>query len=579
MALRPVTAGLPSGHRISKEEIKRQIMTTRDKEKVAQDQLVMATLENYKREQIANLEKRIEYLEEADKTEVPDLENLFLAIAENCKQLAKNYSRAIKALADQDFKTDSQLEEIISRYSDLITLQEIYVKDLKEGLPKNQEKEELIIALTEEIQQQIAKDHLDNLPEFASPSGLITPLDLSPMCPLSGRSLLFIEETEELGTYASLPTPETEFIPQVLEFEAAINQMVCNYLQNPTQLIAFIESQNFFFHSDIDFSEHWTSRNDIYSQLSNSSKVTIASTKKCYFEPDTESIIELIEKKAMIFPEHDNTETFIIGDLHGDPISLYTILSKENLLKRLQNEDVRIIFTGDLVDRGSESLEVLLIILQLKTMFPDKIFLTKGNHEIKNMVDRGEFQTEIRQRFCSYPPVIAEKIINTFKSLFSELPYFGIYDDILILHGGIPVYNATFEPTTVIGSEVPCSLHGFLASAHDYSSILWGDPNPDIVRFAKNPTRGDGIYCFNPHKIIEELALKLGIKKIVRGHTVQTQPGDPKADVVIIHSTGGKSIKSWYQDECPRPFYGVIEGGHADLRASERPFFLREIYT
>ncbi len=71
----------------------------------------------------------------------------------------------------------------------------------------------------------------------------------------------------------------------------------------------------------------------------------------------------------------------IVGDIHGDLGSLYKILNGINFETFLANKNNKIIFLGDYIDRGSNSVTVLYTICKLKQTFPQSIVLMRGNHE------------------------------------------------------------------------------------------------------------------------------------------------------------------------------------------------------
>lgn len=47
--------------------------------------------------------------------------------------------------------------------------------------------------------------------------------------------------------------------------------------------------------------------------------------------------------------------------------------------------DTNYVFMGDFVDRGFYSVETFLLLLCLKVRFPDRVVLTRGNHESRQI--------------------------------------------------------------------------------------------------------------------------------------------------------------------------------------------------
>ncbi len=72
---------------------------------------------------------------------------------------------------------------------------------------------------------------------------------------------------------------------------------------------------------------------------------------------------------------------FAIGDIHGCYDRLKTLMGK------IPIDGLRdtLVFIGDYIDRGPNSVEVVDYLIQLKNRVPETIFL-KGNHE--DMLDK-----------------------------------------------------------------------------------------------------------------------------------------------------------------------------------------------
>ncbi|NXC34610.1 PPE2 phosphatase, partial [Campylorhamphus procurvoides] len=85
----------------------------------------------------------------------------------------------------------------------------------------------------------------------------------------------------------------------------------------------------------------------------------------------------------------------ICGDLHGNLEDLLLIFYKNGLPSK-QNCYV---FNGDYVDRGKKSMEILIILFAFLLIYPNNLYLNRGNHEDYMMNLRYGFTKEVLKKY------------------------------------------------------------------------------------------------------------------------------------------------------------------------------------
>jgi Calcineurin-like phosphoesterase len=204
----------------------------------------------------------------------------------------------------------------------------------------------------------------------------------------------------------------------------------------------------------------------------------------------------------------------IVGDLHGDLASLRNILMGINFETFLGNPDNKLVFLGDYVDRGVNSVGVIFIITRLKMMYPNSVILMRGNHEapIEFPFPSHDLPVEVVRRY-GYE---RGKVIYNGKILpfFSLLTLATIIDGALFLvHGGVPTENLDNDFREAIST----ADHTFLSNSI-MEEILWNDPRTDI--------RSEEAWEYSRRGIGKHFGVKIsrrwleisGTKVIVRGH-------------------------------------------------------------
>uniref|UniRef100_A0A3B3VL98 Serine/threonine-protein phosphatase with EF-hands n=1 Tax=Poecilia latipinna TaxID=48699 RepID=A0A3B3VL98_9TELE len=123
-------------------------------------------------------------------------------------------------------------------------------------------------------------------------------------------------------------------------------------------------------------------------------------------------------------------EITICGDLHGQLEDLLLIFYKNGL----PSCEKPYVFNGDFVDRGKNSLEILLILFGFLLVYPNEVHLNRGNHEDHIVNLRYGFTKEVLGKYR----VHGKKILKLLQKIFSWLPLATVINHkVLVVHGGI----------------------------------------------------------------------------------------------------------------------------------------------
>ena len=176
-----------------------------------------------------------------------------------------------------------------------------------------------------------------------------------------------------------------------------------------------------------------------------------------------------------------------MADLHGDMKALWSALRK-----RTDLGCDTVIFLGDYIDRGSESLDVLEKVFFLKIAEPDKIILLRGNHELK---ETNRFEKLFED--LEYD----EDLFASINNVFDKMPVGAVISDkIFCVHGGIPGVVKLSEITK-----------------EDAYPYVWNDPSE--IDGINSSSRGLGMRTFGEDVFNEFLRVN-GLERMVRGHSV-----------------------------------------------------------
>jgi protein phosphatase len=198
----------------------------------------------------------------------------------------------------------------------------------------------------------------------------------------------------------------------------------------------------------------------------------------------------------------------IISDLHGDSKSLFQILSEIYYERFLSNPLNKLVFLGDYVDRGSDSVGVMYSVCHLKGAYPGSVVLMRGNHEApaEFSFSSHDLPYEIKKRFGSSGKEVYRKLLSMFRLLTLATV---VRQDLLLVHGGPPTEDAA--PESIAAAQ---ENH---VKSRVLEELLWNDPRQvDAEPGWENSRRGIGRHFGS--SVSRKALQDFGAKAIVRGH-------------------------------------------------------------
>ncbi len=261
----------------------------------------------------------------------------------------------------------------------------------------------------------------------------------------------------------------------------------------------------------------------------------------------------------------DMKRWFFIGDIHGDFFALHTLL---NWIRK-QNKDFRICFLGDLVDRGTHSLECFAYFLEWAYAYPERIIWIAGNHDIafsyKSETD--EFLSDVHpSEFLEYLncPDSMKGFRSQFGKYFIELtkrlPRAVLFPNgLLATHGGIPHDDLQNE---LVAAENDVERWKLLNSDRYKQDFTWTRIHRNPKKFPNRNSKGCEYGFQNFERFCQVTKDFFSIKHMVNAHEHPEQGFDPQEKykinrVLTLRGFGFHTLNpgfTAYRDYLPKLF-------------------------
>ncbi|MCK4570554.1 serine/threonine protein phosphatase [Candidatus Bipolaricaulota bacterium] len=183
----------------------------------------------------------------------------------------------------------------------------------------------------------------------------------------------------------------------------------------------------------------------------------------------------------------DDRSIVFAGDIHGDRDAVETVFS------RFPTSDHMIVFLGDIVDRGADSLGAMALIAQEKLKAPSCVHLLMGNHEARSI---SYFRPA--DFWDSLPEDQSERLAHH----LMKLPLAAWHPlGILTTHGGLP--------------DLPSleAIDNIELGSAQWRALTWGDwvdEDRKSIALGNRPAFGPTAF--------EKRSSQLGIKIHIRSH-------------------------------------------------------------
>lgn len=164
-----------------------------------------------------------------------------------------------------------------------------------------------------------------------------------------------------------------------------------------------------------------------------------------------------------------------------------------------------VLFLGDYVDRGKQSIETICLLMAFKVRYPENFFVLRGNHECSSINRIYGFYDECRRRYNV-------KLWKTFCDVFNCMPVAAIVDEkIFCTHGGLSPELTSMEQIRRIQRPTDVPDQGLLCD------LLWSDPDGEIKGWGENDR---GVSFTFGGDIVARFLQRFDLDLVCRAHQV-----------------------------------------------------------
>lgn len=224
------------------------------------------------------------------------------------------------------------------------------------------------------------------------------------------------------------------------------------------------------------------------------------------FNINANVIIRLCQEVKPLFQNQSNiiyleAPINLFGDIHGQFSDLIHFLEMTGL-----PPNNKLLFMGDYVDRGQNSIEVCALLFAMKILFPESVDLLRGNHECPEVNAIYGLLEECKSRFGKQ----GELVFKNINEVLCALPLVAIINNkIFCVHGGISPHLKTINDINQINRFTKIPDSGL------FCDLMWSDPANSLSKWGINSR---GVSCTYNTYAIAEFMKNNKLQLICRAH-------------------------------------------------------------
>lgn len=189
----------------------------------------------------------------------------------------------------------------------------------------------------------------------------------------------------------------------------------------------------------------------------------------------------------------------IIGDIQGNILDIIRYLKIFR-----QKKNTSMLFLGNLIGHGSFSYEIILLVMVLKNLFPNRVYFVRGSNEFESMARKTNLESSIQTLYGS---------TNCYNLLLEAFSYFPLCAVVAgrcyCVHGGIGPQVATIQSVNSIRRPI----------VHEdelVMELVYSSPIDTIPLFM--PSLSENGYLFG-ETAFQAFRKSNGIQTMVRSHS------------------------------------------------------------